>query len=153
MHAGTRMRAVVMIALLPGCGDMGLNTLVLDEGEAVLQVDPEGDIAFGGVAYSSGEGSEIMLLRSVGGAALVVLDVYLQEGTPQAFAVGDALPLPLILESGEDFPVEITFSPDAMGAYNGWVEVVVDSDTGEKFVTRRILGQGCDPETAAGTCE
>ena len=72
--------------------------------------------------------------------------------SPLAFSIRADLPLPMKLPPGESFPVELIFEPDQVGAYNGWVMITVEAKDGTRELSRRLIGQGCDPQYAAGDC-
>lgn len=146
------LRGLIAVLLLTGCDDVGLDTLGAELVGPVLEVVPEGDIAFGGAAFNGGSATTSLELHSTGDEDLVVLDVTFDEETPLAFSIRADLPLPLKLPPGELFPVEIFFEPDEIGAYNGWVTVTVEGQDGTREVNRRLIGQGCDPQYAAGDC-
>ena len=138
--------------LLAGCDDVGLDTLGADLVGPVLEVVPEGDIAFGGAAYNGGSAAETLALHSAGDEDLIIIDVYFDDETPLAFSIRADLPLLIKLPPGEMFPVELLFEPEEVGAYNGWVMVTVEAKDGTRELSRRLMGQGCDPQYAAGDC-
>ena len=146
------LRVWTAMLLLAGCDEVGLDTLGSDLIGPVLEVVPEGDIAFGGAAYNGGSATETLDLHSAGDEDLIIIDVYFDEETPLAFGIRADLPLPIKLPPGEMFPVELIFEPEEVGAYNGWVMITVDAEDGTRELSRRLMGQGCDPQYAAGDC-
>ncbi len=145
-------RVLTAALLLAGCDEVGLDTLGKELVGPVLEVEPAGDIAFGGAAFGGAGTTATLTLLSVGDEDLHILDVAYDEDTPDAFGISDDLPLPLLLPPGREFPIELYFAPEAVGSYNGWIVVTVVSEDGSRELTRRVLGQGCDPEYAEGDC-
>ena len=145
-------RGLTTVVLLAGCDEVGLDTLGSDLVGPILEVVPEGDIAFGGASYNGGSASETLDLYSTGDEDLVIMDVYFDDETPLAFSIRADLPLPLKLPPGETFPVDLLFEPDQVGSYNGWVMITVEAKDGTRELSRRLLGQGCDPQYADGEC-
>ena len=78
--------------------------------------------------------------------------VYLADDTSQAFSISDTLPLPLSLEPGAAFPVNVSFDPSAVGQYTGYMVVVVDDGYGEMEVERAVTGRGCADYDDDGVC-
>ena len=63
------------------------------------------------------------------------------------------LPLPLRLEPGLEFPVELRFTPYAVGTFSGELVVLYDDGTAEgESVRIPISGQGCDDPDETGSC-
>lgn len=145
-------RGPIAVLLLVGCDDVGLDTLSVDLVGPVLEVVPEGDIAFGGAAFNGGSATASLDLHSTGDEDLVIMGVDFDDETPLAFSIRADLPLPMKLPPGESFPVELVFEPDQVGAYNGWVMITVEAKDGTRELSRRLIGQGCDPQYAAGDC-
>ena len=115
------MRALSVVLLLAGCDEVGLDTLGADLVGPVLEVEPAGDIAFGGTAFDGGSTAKTLELMSTGDESLLVLDVYFDEETPLAFDFADEVALPAMVPPGKSLPVDLLFAPDAIGSYNGWV--------------------------------
>jgi len=142
----------VTVLLITGCDEVGLDSLGSGLMGPILEVAPEGEIAFGGTAFDGGSSSKVLELLSTGDEDLFVLDVYFDDETSYAFKMNDDLPLPLKLPPGKVFPVDLFFEPDSIGSHNGWVVVTVKAEDGTRDLSRRVLGQGCDPEYAEGDC-
>ena len=141
------------LMMLTGCDDVGLDPHAAALIGPILEVAPAGDIAFGGASFEGGSSTQMLSLLSTGDKDLVVLDVYYDEETPLAFSMDNDLPLPLKLPPGEEFPVMLRFTPEEIGSFNGWVLVVVEAaDGSERELSRRVIGQGCDPDYAEGEC-
>jgi len=145
----------LLFAFSLGCGDIGL--VRFDSGGiglSELGVDPEGDLRFGRVSPSISKSAlEQLVLYSAGDNTLAIVDVYLDESTSGAYSVRDDLPLPIRLEPGREFPVEIRFSPFAVGTFAGELVVLYDNGTAEgESVRVPIRGEGCQDPDETGGC-
>lgn len=130
------------LLLLEGCAD-GLEPLYGDMSvDSVLEIDPEGDLSFGEV---STERSEVraLTLYAVGDTVLTIQRVSFDENTSAAYTLLP-LDLPLGIPPNESVDIEIRFSPDYVGTFNGHVEIF----DGGRDTTRRLIGFGCDPSAA-----
>jgi len=151
------MRALLSIIFVAGmgCGTVGLQPFDTGGvGTAALGMEPSGDLRFGRVSPAISKSVlEELLLYSAGDTTLAIVDVYLDESTSGAFSMRNDLPLPLRLEPGREFPVELRFAPFAVGSYAGELVVLVDDGTPEGEQVRiDISGQGCEDPEETGNC-
>ncbi|MFT5679353.1 MAG: hypothetical protein ACI8RZ_000257 [Myxococcota bacterium] len=146
------VRVLTAAVLLTGCDEVGLDPLLAGQLGPILEVEPAGDITFGGTAITGSGGTETLLLLSTGDEDLVILGIKFDEDTPPAFEMNGDLPLPLSLPPGKEFPISLHFMPEELGGHSGWVVVTVEGDGEIRDLTRRLVGQGCDPEYAEGDC-
>jgi hypothetical protein len=150
-----RILIPLLIAMTIGCGDMGLAQFDSGAlGQPALGVDPEGDIRFGRVSPSIPKSAlEEVVLYSAGDSTLAIVDVYLDESSSGAYALRDDLPLPLRLEPGREFPVELRFAPYAQGNFAGELVVLFDDGTAEgESVRIPVHGEGCSDPDETGSC-
>lgn len=148
------MKQLLVLAGLfaAGCGQVGLEPLVLTSSDGVLEIDHSGGIAFGNVSPAADPVTEEVQLLAAGDFTIRVTGVYLDDDTSQAFSISDTLPLPLSLEPGAAFPVNVSFDPSAVGQYTGYMVVVVDDGYGEMEVERAVTGRGCADYDDDGVC-
>jgi hypothetical protein len=139
-------------SLLVGCGTLGLDYASLDDMQAQLDIVPGGQITFESTSSEAKSAIEEVLFASIGELPVNLIDIYLDDTSSQAFNLPDDLPLPLRLEPGDDYPVEMTFSPYGVGQYSGNLTVVLDVDGEPLVTTRRVVGSGCSDEDGDGTC-
>ena len=148
----SRCLSSLFATLLTGCGTLGLDYASLGDMRAELDIVPGGQIAFESTSPDAKSAIEEVLFASVGDLPVNLIDVYLDDSTSQAFSLPDGLPLPLRLEPGDDYPVEMTFSPYGVGQYSGVLTVVMDVDGEPLVTTRRVVGAGCGDDDGDGTC-
>ncbi|MDG1483668.1 MAG: hypothetical protein P8R54_29020 [Myxococcota bacterium] len=146
------VRALTAAVLLTGCDEVGLDSLGSALIGPVLEVEPVGDLTFGGTSLTGSGSTETLTLYSSGDEELVLLSIDFHEDTPLAFSLPSGIPVPGMLQPGDSLPINISFQPDELGGYNGWVVVMVEGEDGSLELSRRIVGQGCDPEYATGDC-
>ncbi len=139
----TALATTIVAALASGCGTMGLAYDDYDGLGAYLEVDPLDDIDFDKRSPEAKPDSREVLLYSAGDMSVAIIDVFLDETTSSAFWLRDDLPLPIQLEPGEEYPLEIWFEPYAVGQFSGQLDVVLDQQGEEQWVTRPLLGRGC----------
>jgi hypothetical protein len=145
----------LLIIATMGCADMGLSRF--DSGVAgipELGVAPEGDLQFGRVSPSIPKSAlQELTLYSAGDATLAIVDVYLDDSSSGAYSVRSDLPLPLRLEPGREFPLEVRFVPFAVGTFAAELVVLFDDGTAEGESYRiPIKGEGCQDAEQTGTC-
>ncbi len=144
-----------LLAATMGCGTVGLESFDSGGGGSpLLGIDPTGDLSFGRVSPSIEKSAlEEVLLYSAGEATLAIVDVYLDESSSGAYSMRSDLPLPLRLEPGREFPVEVRFSPYAVGSFSGELVVLFDNGTEEgESVRVPVVGSGCDDPDETGVC-
>ena len=146
------VRALTAAVLLTGCDEVGLDSLGSALIGPVLEVEPVGDLTFGGTSLTGNGSTETLTLYSSGDEELVLLSLDFHADTPLAFSLPSGIPVPGILPPGDSLPLNISFQPEELGGYNGWVDVMVEGEDGPLELSRRIVGQGCDPEYATGDC-
>ncbi len=151
------MRTLIPLfaATMMGCGTVGLEAFDTGgEGSPLLGVDPDGDLSFGRVSPAKEKSAvEEVLLYSAGDTTLAIVDVYLNESSSGAYTVRNDLPLPLLLQPGGEFPVEVRFAPFAVGSFSGELVVLFDNGTEEGESARiPIVGQGCEDPDQTGSC-
>lgn len=147
-----RLFVLSIAGLVSGCGTLGLDYASLGDMRAQLDIVPGGQITFESTSSDAKSAIEEVLFASVGELPVNLIDIYLDETSSQAFNLPDDLPLPLRLEPGDDYPVEMSFSPYGVGLYSGNLTVVLDVDGEPLVTTRRVVGTGCSDDDADGTC-
>jgi len=145
---------MMLLVILIGCGSIGLETTYDPSLSSGLEIEPMGTISFGNYDFGGDGGVETMTLFSVGDKDLAIIDIWFGDRTDDEFDFNsDDLPLPLMLAPGENFPLNIAFMPDSVGNYDGEVWVLVDGPSGGQEVSRRLKGQGCDPQSGSSSCQ
>ena len=150
-----RTTSILLLSTMLGCADVGLSRF--DSGvpaSAELGVDPDGEVLFGRVSPAIDKSAlEEVVLYSAGGSTLAIVDVYLDESSSGAYSMRDDLPLPLRLAPGLEFPVELRFTPYAVGTFSGELVVLFDNGTPEgESVRIPITGEGCEDPDETGSC-
>jgi|GEM_PF-3101006 len=138
-----------------GCGPLGLERMDTGaSGAAELGVEPEGNVRFGKVSPSTEKSVvEEILLYSAGNGTLAIVDVYLDDSSSGAYSMRGDLPLPVRLTPGSEFPVQVRFSPYAVGTFSGELVVLFDDGTEEgESVRISIVGEGCADPDETGSC-
>jgi len=145
-------------ALLVGCEDVGL-TAYNDTGDLAvsaeerMDVSPAEAIDFGMVATNGNSSVEELVLTNTGTTVLPLIDVYMDEFTSQAYYIGDDLPLPLRLQPGAAFTLDVYFKPYAVGEFSGGLILEVEDAEGLAVVERDLKGLGCEdgqPQSQGG---
>lgn len=150
------MLLTLTLALSTACGGVGLTRFDSGQSDSMkLGVDPEGEIRFGQVSAALNKSVvEEVVLYSAGSTTLTIIDVYLDESSSSAYSIGGSLPLPVRLEPGRDFPLQLRFRPDEAGSHSAGLVILIEdgSETGES--TRiEVVGQGCEDPSGSGSCE
>ena len=134
------------------CEDVGLAEYNYETDGALLSIDPLGDVEFARTDPEETGAYEEVLLWAAGDEVVPIIDVFLEDYSSSAFDIRGDLPLPLLLEPGAEFPVEVTFEPYAVGQFTGAIVVQVDVEGEVVELSRRLVGQGCDPEGNGEGC-
>ena len=141
--------AALAPALLVGCEDVGL-VAYNDTGDAAvsaeqrMEVSPADAIDFGMVSTTGSSSVEELVLTNTGTSVLPVIDVYMDEFTSQAYYIGDDLPLPLRLQPGAAFSLDVYFKPYAVGEFSGGLVIEVEDAQELAKVERDLKGLGCE---------
>jgi len=141
--------AALAPALLVGCEDVGL-VAYNDTGDAAvsaeqrMEVSPADAIDFGMVSTTGSSSVEELVLTNTGTSVLPVIDVYMDEFTSQAYYIGDDLPLPLRLQPGAAFTLDVYFKPYAVGEFSGGLVIEVEDAQELAKVERDLKGLGCE---------
>ena len=150
------------LALLgAACTDVGLEAfndsgVIADTGSVGerLEVVPQNGLDFGRVDTQGNSVAEEVVITNTSSGKLPIIDIYMDEFTSQAYWLPDELPLPILLNPGGAFTVDVYFKPYAVGEFTGTVVVEVD-DKGELLTVERDLkGLGCDStaSSSSGGC-
>lgn len=142
----------VLFALLPlcACGEVGLVEDVDAIGEALVTVEPQGQIRFDRASPEGRSQSEEVLIVSSGDADVYISDVWVESSTASVFYTENDLPFPKYLDPGEEIPVTIRFAPVAAGTFNG--TLVVESGLEGALLERALVGEGCSDPDRDGDC-
>ncbi|MCB9758771.1 MAG: hypothetical protein H6739_02945 [Alphaproteobacteria bacterium] len=135
---------------LTACGSFGLDPFVVSDEAGRLTIDPTDELRF---PQTSPAGDPIVLevvMGVMGDTAVLIEDVTIEDDRASAFSLAE-LPLPLRLQPGSEFPVDVYFLPNGVGAYDATLYVYV---AGEELPhSRRLVGEGCQDAQADGRCD
>ncbi len=142
-----------LLLQLLACGSYGLQeTIVVAEGTVEVATEPAVMLTFDSVPADG---------RAMAGAEFAIVNIGEDSVTIQAIEVSttdpetgadvfwteaeqvDApLPIPRTLKTGERFPLQLVFQPEAVYDYQGRVLVRF---AGDALVERALVGEGCAP--------
>jgi hypothetical protein len=145
---------LILSLSLSGCGAYGLQVFDTGGASSTLGIDPMGEIEFGehSPALEKSVRKEVVLWVD-GAVPLAIVDAYLEGSSSDAFSISDELPLPIRLQPGGDFPLQLRFAPHATGTYRGELVILIDDGTEEgAYIHRSIHGTGCDDPALSGDC-
>ncbi len=140
--------------LLVACAEDGYGleqASLTEELGARIELSPEESVQFPPTSTTAVGESEIVITSS-GDKALAVHDIFLGGLDVEAFEVPE-LPLPIMLEPGNEFPVRLFFEPDAEGQFSADLTVVTAGNSEEVEVSRRLIGSGCWDGDEDGVCD
>ncbi len=143
-------RALPTLLLCAGCGDFGLVIAGSGEGDALVAVEPQGQIRFDRASPSGRSQAEEVLIVSAGDAPVYVADVWVESSTANVFFTNDDLPFPKNMMPGEDLPVTVRFAPVSAGTFHG--TLVVESGLEGALLERQLVGEGCSDPDHDGSC-
>ena len=145
-----RSSLIMLVALVTGCGTVGLAPSDTGLAASELLIDPYGEIDFGEHSINADKSALMDITLIVDGEKpLAILDMSLDGEDAEHFILPTDLPLPIPLQPGIDFPVSLRFSPDHVGLFMGELNIIIDDGSPENAtLNRRIVGEGCD----AGGC-
>jgi hypothetical protein len=137
---------------------MGLDTLGSDsniptDGNSWLVVDPQGGLNFGiNDVQSSSAAVDTVTLTAKGQEQVVIIDIRLGDTTWSTFSLSSGdLPLPHLLPSGVDYPVDVEFLPVAAAEYDGTLEIDTENESnGVDTTVIELVGCGCDSQSGPG---
>lgn len=144
------MRPLFLPLLTAGCGDFGLVATGGEEGEALVAIEPQGQIRFDRASPSGRSQLEEVLVVSSGDAPVYVADVWVESNTAGVFFTSDSLPFPKMMDVGEEVPVTLRFAPVSAGTFNG--TLIVESGAEGALLERQLLGEGCSDPDRDGDC-
>ena len=152
-----RTQLSVLALMTMGCGTMGLSSYDTAVGaeDITLGVDPRGNIEFGRVSPSKSK-SELqdVVLYAQGEGMLNIVDVYLSDSSSTSFSMRQNLPLPMRMEDGEEFPVQVRFLPSTVGMFTGELVILLDDGSPEgDEVYLPLSGKGCEDPGETGACD
>jgi hypothetical protein len=144
------------LSQLLACGSYGLQeTIVVAEGTVEVATEPSAMLTFDTVPFDGRAmaGAEFAIVNvgedSVTVNAIEVSTTHPETGADvfrtEAEQVDEPLPIPRTLKTGERFPLQLLFQPDAVDAYQGRVLVRF---AGDALVERALFGEGCDPDAS-----
>jgi hypothetical protein len=155
----------IVVAFEPSDGEPATDTVIVSSSDAARPeatvsltgngepVDPELELSldpashdFGEVTVGSWRDHEIALINS-GESVVEVSEVAI---TGEAFSLGEGAAYPITLAAGESVGIQVIFSPEAEGAFEGSLEV--STEDGEE-VSASLEGTGVAPETVVETFE
>ncbi len=150
------LRLTALAFLTMGCGTVGLSSYdtAISADDISLGVDPRGNIEFGQVSPAKSK-SEIqdIVLYAQGEGLLNIVDVYLSDASSSSFTMRQNLPLPMRMEEGSEFPVQVRFLPVATGMFSGELVILLDDGSAEgDEVYLPLSGKGCDDPDETGAC-
>lgn len=145
-----RAARIAPLFFVVACGEVGLVEYVGDDGEALVAVEPQGQIRFDRASPEGRSQSEEVLIVSAGDASVYVADVWVETSTASVFYTGNELPFPRYLDAGDEIPVVIHFSPVAVGTFHG--TLVVESGLQGALLERQLVGEGCSDPDRDGSC-
>ena len=151
-------RILLLGLTLGGCGTMGLETLASDSdvpvgGNSWLVIDPQDELNFGINDIRNGSPVvDTVTLTARGEQQVVIIDIRLGPTTWSTFDLSSSdLPLPHMLPSGVDYPVDIEFIPQASAEYDGTLEIDTENaDYGVDTTIINLVGCGCDSQSSQG---
>lgn len=139
-----------VLLLLTGCGQLGLVESMDESGEALVSLEPAGQIRFDRASPEGRSQSEEVLIVSSGDASVYVADVWVESSTARVFYTESELPFPKYLEPGAEIPVIVRFAPAAAGTFYG--SLVVESGVDGAVLERQLVGEGCSDADRDGNC-
>jgi hypothetical protein len=147
-----RLPAALLLGAVAGCGSMGLEYSG-DLLGPVLTLDPAGDLYFPDTSPEAESAVLTLTLGSAGDEAVSLVDVYVDENSSVAFWLRDDLPVPLRLEPGDSFQVDVHFSPYAVGQFSGTLVIDQDNQGTRALIERGLSGAGCVDDNLDGACD
>jgi hypothetical protein len=146
------MRRVLPVfpLLLTACGTVGLSQNVVADGDALVSVDPAGQIHFDEASPSGRSQSSEIVVSSLGDVPAYVADAWIESSTDGVFFTGDDLPFPKSMDPGEEIPITVRFQPTAAGTFHG--SLVIESGLDGTLIERALIGKGCSDSDHDGDC-
>jgi hypothetical protein len=137
-------------ALLTGCGELGLATVTIADGAAIVAVAPTGEIRFEDASPDGRSKSEEVTIGSDGDVAVYVADVWVETDDGATFFLNEDLPFPKNMEPGEAIPITLRFQPPRVGDFHG--TLLIESGTDGTVLERPLFGTGCADDDGNGSC-
>jgi hypothetical protein len=135
------MQRSVVVALVLG---LVLLAVPSSSGAQTIGVAPPG-WDFGDVALGDME-TIVFTLESLGPVPLTIHSYSILDDASSSFALDPDFPGPIILLPGETFPVDVTFSPTALGLHTADLRVESDAAPPDNDLRLPLRGVGVVPE-------
>ncbi|RMG17182.1 MAG: choice-of-anchor D domain-containing protein, partial [Deltaproteobacteria bacterium] len=129
--------------------DVVVNIPVTGEGISPLALVDPLTVDFGPVYVGQAAPARSIRIRNLGYGPLVVSSIALGTGTTAEFSVGMVM-LPLTLNTGEETTFTVGYTPNAIGADTGVLEITT-SDKNNPLISVTLQGEGTG--CAAGTAD
>ncbi len=145
------------------CGQPGLEPIAdpdwYDPEPGVLRVEPTHVVDFGRASPDAGRQRMEIWMTVEGDLPVAVSDFYLDDATSLAFTLPEEVPVPVLLQPGDEATFSVFFEPYAVGDYFGTVvvlsdrEVGDDGDSGEREFELELSGEGCQDLDEDAVCD
>ncbi len=139
---------VLLLLLLPGCGQMGLEYAA--ENTAELALEPLEGWDFGELLPEHEAGVHNFSLRSAEAERGTYVEDAWLDGDTGAFVIAREPELPAVIEAGKHASIVVRFRPEKSGSFRAQLKAV--DGNGARYRVE-LLGQGCRNNDGNRRCD